>query len=431
VRTYGETRLPVAHADLYRLASAAEAEELAFEELIASHTLLVEWPEKLPAALTADVLTVTLGGSGESRRAELSATGGAALALSRFEAIDRFLAHSEWRGAERRFLEGDASFRRYERLARGDERAILMDMPARPDGPPVKNGLPYSAIAHLAENIAAVVAVNRHLCGLGYSAPQILEAEMATGIAVIEDLGDRVYGRMMLAGEDMREPQTAAVRVLADMAARDWPDAPGEGHHVSPYDWRALAIETELLTDWYWPHARGGAITAEAREDFALAWASLYPLSVPKRRVWTLRDYHSPNLLWLPEHEGLKRVGIIDTQDCVLGHPAYDLVSMLQDARVTVAPDTADELLDLYCGLRRGAAEFDEMDFRAAFALLGAQRATKILGIFARLFKRDGKPGYLKHMPRVAAYLARDLQHPALKPLERWYRAHLPEVFAP
>ena len=152
---------------------------------------------------------------------------------------------------------------------------------------------------------------------------------------------------------------------------------------------------------------------------------------LPANPVWTLRDFHSPNLLWLPHRTGLQRVGLIDTQDCVLGHPAYDLVSMLQDARVTIAPDTADELLAHYCTHRHRAGDFDATEFRAAFAILGAQRATKILGIFARLFRRDGKPGYLRHMPRVSAYLARNLQHPALAALAAWYRQHLPDIFEP
>jgi N-acetylmuramate 1-kinase len=435
VQTYAQGRLPVAHADLYRLAQAAEVEELAFEELIAGHVLLVEWPEKLGAELTPSVLTVRLLGSGAGRRAEISGQSGAAQALQRFAAIERFLAERGWQSAERRFLEGDASFRRYERMRRSDERVILMDMPARPDGPPVKHGLPYSAIAHLAENIAAVIGISDHLHAEGYSTPRTLAADFTQGLAVIEDLGDGVYGRMMLKGEDMREPMAEAVGVLADMAGREWPHsvspAPGLSHRIMPYDRGALAIETELLTDWYWPYTRGSAIGAGPREEFAAAWAALFPLAEPRRPVWTLRDYHSPNLLWLPERRGLKRAGLIDTQDCVLGHPAYDLVSMLQDARVTVAPHTADELLDMYCGLRRGAPDFKETDFRAAFAVLGAQRMTKVLGIFARLFKRDGKSAYLKHMPRVSAYLARDLMHPALAPLARWYRTHLPEIFAP
>jgi aminoglycoside/choline kinase family phosphotransferase len=143
--------------------------------------------------------------------------------------------------------------------------------------------------------------------------------------------------------------------------------------------------------------------------------------------VWILRDYHSPNLMWLPERRGLKRVGLIDTQDAVLGHPAFDLASLLQDARVDVDFAVADKLLDKYCALRKGAPGFDETSFRSAYAFFGAQRATKILGIFARLAKRDGKRGYLRHMPRVSRYLERNLTHPRLLALRQWYDRHLPQ----
>ena len=435
VQTYGEARIPVAHADLYRLAGAGQTAELGFEDLLRDHVLLVEWPEKLEPGLARDVLTVRLAGHGDGRQAELSAAGSWEQGLARLEAIAGFLAATDWRGAARRFLEGDASFRRYETLSGAAGDAILMDMPARPDGPPVKNGLPYSAVAHLAENISAVVAVNRGLIARGYSAPAIHACDTGQGLAVIEDLGRAVYGRMKLGGADMREPMETAVRLLADMAARDWPgevavDA-AHAHRIPAYDRQALAIETGLLTRWYWPHRFGADIPVAVEADFTAAWDSLFPMLETERRVWTLRDFHSPNLLWLPERTGHKRVGLIDTQDCVLGHPAYDLVSLLQDARVTVEPSEADRLLDLYCGARHGAGAFDEVSFRAAFALLGAQRATKILGIFARLNRRDGKPAYLRHMPRVAGYLARNLRHPALAPLAAWHGAHLPEILCP
>jgi N-acetylmuramate 1-kinase len=426
VQAYGNTRIPAAHADLYRIKSADELEELGLEDLAGSHLLLIEWPDRLRRDPAADRLSVELESSGAGRRAILSGAGAWTQALARFAAIEAFLPATPWADARRSFLEGDASSRRYERLAMGAKRAILMDMPARPDGPPVRGGKPYSQIAHLAENISAVIGVNRHLAGQGYSAPEVLAFDAGHGLAVIEDLGDRVYGRMMAAGEDMREPQTEAVRLLADMAARDWPPSArfdGGVHRVPVYDQQALAIETELLTDWFWPFRFDREIPDAARNAFTDVWAELLPLAAPERRVWTLRDYHSPNLIWLPERGGLRRVGLIDTQDCVLGHPAYDLASMLQDARATIPAETERALLAAYCGIRSG---FDEAEFRAAYALLGAQRATKILGIFARLSKRDGKHGYLKHMPRVSAYLERNLQHRALAPLKAWYDAHLP-----
>jgi len=429
VQSYDETRIPVAHADLYRLGSPQELDELGFEELLKTHVLLVEWPEMMLGWPLADRLLVELSGSGAWREATVTASGAWAQALTRNAAIRGFLVGTRWKQAERRFLEGDASFRRYETLHMGSDAVILMDMPARPDGPPVKDGKPYSAIAHLAEDIRAVIAVNGVLSARGFSAPRVEAHDIAHGFAVMEDLGRAVYGRMMLAGESMKEPMSAAVAVLADMAGRAWPeDVPVDGtvHRVPPYDLDAQLIEVDLLPSWFWPHVTGSQIPSEARAAFEALWGDLLPFTKPEHPVWVLRDYHSPNLIWLPEREGLARVGLIDTQDCLIGHPAYDLASMLQDARVDIDFAFADRLYEDYCALRASDPRFDRTAFDLAYCILGAQRATKILGIFARLSKRDGKHGYLRHIPRVSRYLERNLAHPRLSGLKAWFDAHLP-----
>ncbi len=429
VQSYDETRIPAAHADLYRLGSAQELDELGLDDLLKSHVLAVEWPEKMLGWTIEDRLLVSLSGSGETRDATLEASGAWVQALARNDAIADFLGTTGWAQSERRFLEGDASFRRYETVHLGARQAILMDMPARPDGPPVKDGKPYSAIAHLAEDIRAVIAVNTKLVAFGYSAPKLEAFDLAQGFAVIEDLGRNVYGRMRGQGRDMTEPMREAVAVLADMAGRDWPSEvpiPGGAHHVPPYDVSAQLIEVDLLPSWFWPHLKGQEIPAALKSEFEALWGELLPLTQGGKRVWALRDYHSPNLLWLPEREGLRRVGIIDTQDCLMGHPAYDLASMLQDARVDIDFGEADLLFEHYCGLRDKDGAFDRAEFETAYAILGAQRATKILGIFARLSKRDGKHGYLRHIPRVSRYLERNLAHPRMKRLKAWFDRHLP-----
>ena len=161
---------------------------------------------------------------------------------------------------------------------------------------------------------------------------------------------------------------------------------------------------------------------------FSRIWRALWPHARPGRLHWTLRDYHSPNLLWLPDRQDTARVGLIDTQDAVLGHPAYDLASLLQDARVKSAPEVATDLLDYYCAYRSAAEEsdFDEQEFRRAFVILSTQRITKILGIFARLSKRDGKHQYLRHIGKLNRYLETNLKDPVLADLRRWYDTHLP-----
>lgn len=430
VQVYDETRIPAAHADLYRLTTSAEIGELGLDDLLRSYVLLVEWPDRMKPIPWPDTMDVEISGRGQGRLVHITARGKCARSLRHNENINTFVAATAWKGARREFLEGDASFRRYEVLLAPNSSAILMDMPARPDGPPVKDGKSYSAIAHLAEDISAVVAVNRRLCELGYSAPVVHDCDIAGGLAVIEDLGRDVYGRKIRAGEDMHEPMRAAVDVLADMAVRSWPDAvpiaEGSTHVIPPYDVEAQLIEADLLPSWFWPYLHGIEVPAPLRQEFAGLWSEILPLARQHPPVWTLRDYHSPNLLWLPARRGLQRVGLIDTQDCVLGHPAYDLASLLQDARVDISFAWADELFEHYCHARNSQGGFDRAAFETAYAILGAQRATKILGIFARLSKRDDKHGYLAHMPRVSRYLERNLHHPALSGLKRWFDRYLP-----
>ena len=202
-----------------------------------------------------------------------------------------------------------------------------------------------------------------------------------------------------------------------------------ETYHLPIYDIEAMLVEVELALDWYAPAVARVTTPSGARMQFLAIWRDLLAPVLAEPTTWTLRDYHSPNLYWLARRHGLKRIGLIDFQDAVMGPPAYDLASLLQDARVDVPEHLEMRLAALY--MRRRAAvdsAFDAGRFAAAYAAMGAQRATKILGIFARLDKRDGKPQYLRHLPRIERYLARNLAHPLLRPLALWYQNHLPRA---
>ena len=187
-----------------------------------------------------------------------------------------------------------------------------------------------------------------------------------------------------------------------------------------------MTIETELLSDWLWPFATGQDMPGPLKADYKALWASLIDALQALPTGWALRDFHSPNLIWQPQHTGLARVGVIDFQDAMQGPLAYDVVSLLQDARVDVASILEQRLLAHYCAAARNLGPgFDEDGFRFAYAALGAQRNTKILGIFARLAVRDSKPQYVAHMPRIWGYLRRCLQHPQLAALKSFYDAHV------
>jgi aminoglycoside/choline kinase family phosphotransferase len=293
----------------------------------------------------------------------------------------------------------------------------------------VRDGKPYSAIAHLAEDVVPYVAMAAGLRRLDLSAPEILHADLDQGVILMEDLGTEP----IVAGDPpapVEERYAAAVEFLASLHARNLPSRlsiTATLDYVLPhYDIDALLIEAELLLDWYL--IKTGAVANEtARAEFVALWQTALAPVLAAPATWVLRDFHSPNLLWLPQRKGIARVGLVDFQDALLGPAAYDVASVLQDARVDVPEDLEMSLLSRYVRLRLGQdPNFDTSGFTLLYATLAAQRATKILGIFARLAQRDGKPQYLRHMPRLWNYLRRSLAHPALAQLRAWYAANVP-----
>jgi N-acetylmuramate 1-kinase len=433
VQSYETPRGPVVHADLYRVNDPDELHELGFEEAAEAGIVLVEWPERAGEVLKPDRLEIALElGPGDGpRHASLSGSGAVAARLTRARAIGALAEASGWADAKRVALQGDASTRAYERLVKpSGETAILMISPRQPDGPAVRRGKPYSAIAKLAESVHAFVALDRGLRGAGFSAPEIYGADLDAGLLILEDLGNEP---VVDAEGPIPERYEEATRLLAGLHAAPvsaaLPVAEGREHLLPAYDLEAFLIEVELLLDWYAPHIPRTLLPGSARAEFVNAWTELLDDVLAGPKTWTLRDYHSPNLIWLPDQSDVRRVGLLDFQDAVMGPPAYDVASLLQDARVTVPAELELRLLGSYARERREAdAGFDTAGFAAAYAVMAAQRATKVLGIFARLDRRDGKPQYLRHLPRIEDYLARNLGHPALARLAAWYERHLPHL---
>ena len=431
MQIYDGQRCPVVHADFYRIAGPGELLEMGWEEATESAITLVEWPDRAEEALARSRLEITLDmippEQGGGRVAIMVGTGAFGERVTRARALKAMLLRTGWDQAERTPMSGDASSRAYERLTRADgTTAILMISPRRPDGPPIRMGRSYSDLARLAESVHAFVAVDRGLRALNLSAPKIYGEDLEIGLLLIEDLGP---GGVVDANGPIPERYAEAAALLAKLHHTPLPHVLPVGddleHVIPPYDAQAMLIEVELFLDWYLKYRIGTAPSGAARSEFLNAWADALEPALYGPQSWVLRDYHSPNLIWLPDREGLARVGLIDFQDAVIGPPAYDLVSLLQDARIDVPASLEIKLLSQYCKLRREADEdFDLPGFTKVYALMGAQRATKILGIFTRLDIRDGKPGYLDHIPRIEAYLARNLEHPALARLKAWFKAH-------
>lgn len=325
--------------------------------------------------------------------------------------MHRFVDRAGWQGAELKPLAGDASFRRYERVFLDGKQAVLMD------APPEK------------EDIAPFVKVDSYLEKLGFSAPHIIAEDRENGFLLLEDLGDASYTRLLAQCKPEELPALeeelykAAVEVLAQLHLQNRKEA--EKLDVPPYDHAVLMREASLFSDWYLPAVMGrGEETQQRANEFKALWEEILAQNPLAGDVAVLRDYHADNLLWLPERAGTKRVGLLDFQDALIGHAAYDLVSLLEDARRDVLPQTVEAALTHYCVLTNANSN----ELKAAYALLGAQRQAKIIGIFVRLGVRDGKLHYTRYLPRVWGHFLHDLRHPALASLRQWVEAHiLPE----
>lgn len=311
----------------------------------------------------------------------------------------QFLKTAGWGEAEVSPLAGDASFRRYFRVADRGRRAVLMDAP-----PAHEDVRPFLAIADL-------------LVSGGFSAPRLLAADSPNGFLLIEDFGDELMGPV-LAATPAREEEiyTAAVRLLAQLNSLAPPDG------LRPYDRAELLREVLIFPEWY---GKAAGFDWDA-DSYAAAWDAVWGAVLAETAanpVITLRDYHADNLMLLPDRPGVQALGLLDFQDALAGHPAYDLVSLLQDARRDVPPRLEKAMLGEYA---RAAGVADTEAFRTAYEVLGAQRNVKILGVFVRLRDRDGRKGYVERLPRVWGYVERNFQHPALAPVKQWFDAHVP-----
>lgn len=312
------------------------------------------------------------------------------------ETAPDFLEANGWADGEILPLAGDASFRRYYRVVAPGRTAVLMHAP-----PEHEDSQPFLDIA-------------THLTRLGFSAPKVLAQDLGEGLILLEDFGDARMREVVDAAPESEariyRDAVTLLGVLHRSPARDLP----------PYSLDEYLREARLFTEWYAPTL--DIVCDEV--SYEAAWTkALRPVLEPENPVTVLRDYHAENLMLLEGRHGIAALGLLDFQDALAGHPAYDLVSLLQDARRDVDSELEARMLDHY---RKTNPEESGPDFDAAYAILGAQRNAKILGIFTRLWKRDGKSRYLSYQARVWRYLERDLRHPALAPVAAWFSAHVP-----
>lgn len=312
--------------------------------------------------------------------------------------INAFLRGTEWENAEQSPLAGDASNRRYLRLHMNGLSAVVMD------APPEKG-----------EDVRPFVKIAEYLRGTGLSAPKIIASDLKHGILLLEDLGDDLFARVVAAVPSLEPPlYEAATDVLVTLHAAKPPE------ELPPYEPGFMAEMAALSYRWY---RRGADLPFEQQAaSFQKMFEEILRTHCAQCTVLIQRDYHAENLLWLPARHGVARVGLLDFQDAMLGHPAYDLVSLLQDARRDVPARVEQDMVDRYLQ----ETNLEREPFTTAYAVLGAQRNLRILGVFARLCMHAGKPHYVDFIPRVWDYLLRDLDHPAMRPVRQILLDELP-----
>jgi hypothetical protein len=323
------------------------------------------------------------------------------LAIGRAALIGAFLARNGWGAASRRLLAGDASFRKYYRLERDGERAVLMDAP-----PPQENVRPFLTIARL-------------LVDLGFSAPRIFAVDVEQGFVLLEDLGDDTYTRKLAAGADETSLYALAIDLLIALHRR----FSGAGD-VPRFDEARALREVNLLLAWYWPAVMGAQVDPALRESYAAAWRAALPAIWSVPHTLALFDFHVDNLMLLAR-SGVGALGLLDFQDAVIAPVAFDLVSLLEDVRRDVPADLVMAMKARYLA---AFPDLDRVQFESSYAAIGAQRNTRIVGVFTRLKVRDGKSRYLAMIPRVWRLLEGDLAHPAMAPVRDWMDRHLPPV---
>lgn len=409
VQTYDLPRLPVAHLDLYRIEEPEELEELGLDEYLETGVALIEWPEMGDPSYWPEALDLKLTEGAEPDTREITLTANSESwqnRLERLAARRALLQKAGWMDAEREHVQGDASMRTYFRLHKNGETVVFMDSPPAGPEPLLPSGKTYREAVHRAKDVTAFFAIGNALADHGFRVPKRLAVDPDHGLALLEDFGDQIITEN---GEAVKERYELAIDEIARLHSCKWKtelQADGKTHRLKPCDFEVLITEAELYLQWYLPHASGEPVTEQQHQDYVEAWKELLEPVLQSEPTLLLRDYHSPNIMWLPEESGLNKLGLIDYQDAMVGPAAYDVASLIYDARVDMPEDLQEHLLQRYCNLaRKYQPIFDEMAFRKFVAVLALQRNAKILGAFVRLDKQLGKPKYMKMLPRIRNYV--------------------------
>ena len=434
LQLYEAKKIPIVHIDLYRIEDVNELIELDIDSALSGAISVIEWPERWPALKGGEYVDIKIeipsSSNHDRRQITLSGSGSLFSRISQEWSILFLLNVNGWQNAERIPIAGDASARRFERLKLDDQSRILMISPLNYNLPNLFEQFSYRSIAKLSNSVGSFVAISTELRSQGFSSPKILNYDLKQGIVIAEDLGNEGITH---SSEPIHERYFEATNLLVMLHTTSLPikidlDATAS-HTLPPYDMEALIIEVSLFLDWYIPYITNGNALNYQRQEFQVIWQRLLSTCCSNDLTWTLRDFHSPNLLWLPERVGIRRIGLIDIQDAVLGNAAYDLGSLLQDARVPITESFQNELYNFYIENRKKLdVNFEANYFRNAYSILSMQRVLKVLGIFVRLLQRDKKGEYIKYLPILEKYIKQNLIRSELGELRNWFCKYYPQI---
>ncbi|MDB4225408.1 MAG: tRNA (adenosine(37)-N6)-threonylcarbamoyltransferase complex ATPase subunit type 1 TsaE [Alphaproteobacteria bacterium] len=421
-QTYPTQRCPITHYDLYRIEDYADLEEIGFNEALEEGVVIIEWAEKFSDELPKDRLQIKIEDNGRNKRIiHITGYGSWEKRLKRNIHLNSFIAQCNLEVVDRNWMKGDASERSYQRIITNNNSYVVMNHNQRKNKQnPTK----------LAEGLEAFILINYHLENLGVKVPKIIKIDRKNSFLLLEDLGNIQYSQIDLSGNDTFDyylPAVESLVLIQNFYPKKSLEHDGMKHILNSYDNNIYLEEVKLLTNWYWPYKKSTLCKANAYNEYISIWLALIS-KISQSSSLTLRDFHSPNLLWVDNEKGLRRCGIIDFQDALIGHPLYDVISLTQDARIDINKELETQILNYYIELKYSESPKDlRADIMQDYYIIATQRCFKILGVFARLAMSNNSPEYLLHMPRIIGYIERNFENEILRDLKEWFERNFKE----
>ena len=420
--TYNKDNLEIAHYDFYRIESEMELHEIDLNESFTDKICIIEWADKFRDFLPKDRIEIFIKCTKNERVYRINPLGKFREVVSNRAKIENFLGGLDINFTELQRLPGDASKRNYYRVMSSDNTMIVMDATQKSD---IKNK------TGLTNGIDDFIKIQEYLNSIDVRVPKLIARNKIDNIILEEDLGEYSYTDM-LTKENYQKLYNPAIKTLIHISNINHPkniSTKSNPHYLKEFDLNIYLNEAEIFIDYYWPFIHGKQCNADKKQEFTHIMEEVYS-NLTNDKTLMLRDFHSPNLLFLENENGFRKCAVIDFQDALFGHPLYDLVSLTNDARITIDEYQEKYLIGLYKkDFPFNNFQFDSLSFMQQYHILGVQRSIKILGIFARLAILEANQNYLVHMPRIICYIKRIMQSGSIQALACWLNQNFKETF--